>query len=293
MRSAHTLLRGIVDYAGLFPPAALDLPAAVTNYAAYRSGTYAWALSRFVVPVARLDELAQAAEPHLRATREPWPLSALAGTDLASDLAAIERFNTQHHGHAVIDSIELKAATPGAIEAASARIDGRLETYVELPIAEDPGELVAALAAAGGRAKVRTGGLTPDAFPAADNLFRFILRCSAAGVPFKATAGLHHPLRGSYRLTYAPDSPCGAMYGFFNVFLSAAAVSHDVPEPIARALLEEASVDALEFDDAGITYRGAMLTEAAFGHTRRYHAIAFGSCSFTEPIDELRALGLL
>jgi hypothetical protein len=192
-----------------------------------------------------------------------------------------------------VDTIEVKATTPEAIRQAVATIDGRLDAYIEIPIAADPGELVAELTTAGARAKVRTGGLTPDAFPAADDLFRFILRCSAAGVPFKATAGLHHPLRGTYRLTYAPDSPCGTMYGFLNLFLTAAAVSHDVPEPTARALLEESAADELQFDEEGVTYRAARLEEPQIRHTRRYHAIAFGSCSFTEPIVELRALGLL
>jgi hypothetical protein len=293
MRSVHTLLHGIIDYAGLFPPAGLGMAPAVANYAAYRSGSMCWVLGRFVVPAARLAEFERAAEPYLPSAGQPWKLAALAGADLAADLAAIHDFNARHGSDAVVDTIELKAETPAAIRNAVAAIDGRLDAYIEIPIATDPGALVAELTSAGARAKVRTGGLTPDAFPAADDLFRFILRCSAAGVPFKATAGLHHPLRGSYRLTYAPDSPCGTMYGFLNVFLAAAAVCHDVPEPIARALLEESSADALRFDEEGVTYRGARLEEPQIRHTRRYHAIAFGSCSFTEPIDDLRALGLL
>ncbi|HEU4648862.1 MAG TPA: hypothetical protein VFS33_07345 [Gemmatimonadales bacterium] len=293
MRSVHTLMHGIVDYAGLFPPAGLDLSTAVANYAAYRAGSSCWALGRFVVPAARLGEFERAAEPYLPAEGQPWRLAALGGSDLAADLAAIHQFNDRRGDAAVVDTIEFKAATRAEIRAALAAIDGRLDAYVELPITSDPGELVAELVSAGARAKVRTGGITPEAFPKADDLFRFILRCTDAGAPFKATAGLHHPLRGSYRLTYAPESPCATMYGFLNVFLTAAAVSHTVPDSIARALLEESSADALRFDEEGVSYRGARIEDAQIRHTRRYHAIAFGSCSFTEPIDDLRALGLL
>ena len=81
---------------------------------------------------------------------------------------------------------------------------------------------LAVLSAAGARAKVRTGGVTEGAFPASHALARFIQSCADAGVPFKATAGLHHPLRGEYRLTYEPGSPHGMMFGFLNVFLAAA-----------------------------------------------------------------------
>jgi hypothetical protein len=293
MRSVHTLLHGIIDYAGLFPPAGLELPEAVANYAAYRGGSSCWALGRFVVPAARLAEFEHAAELYLPTEGQPWKLAALGGTDLAADLSAIHRFNARRGDAAVVDTIELKASTPAEIRAALAAIDGRLDAYIELPITSDPGELVAELVPAGARAKVRTGGLTPESIPSAADLFRFMLRCAAAGVPFKATAGLHHPLRGSYRLTYAPESPCGTMFGFLNVFLTAAAVNHQVPDPIARALLEESDPSALRFDEEGVSYRGARLEDAQIRHTRRYHAIAFGSCSFTEPIDELRALGLL
>ena len=75
--------------------------------------------------------------------------------------------------------------------------------YFELPIDADP----APLAGGRGRAKVRTGGLTPEAFPAPADLARFLYRCAKARVPFKATAGLHHPIRSMQRCTYEPDSP--------------------------------------------------------------------------------------
>ena len=68
----RTLVAGVVDYAGLFPPAGLDMPAAVRHYAECRVGDDAWMLGRFVVQAARLDEWesAVAALPHSEAL--PW-----------------------------------------------------------------------------------------------------------------------------------------------------------------------------------------------------------------------------
>jgi hypothetical protein len=293
MRSVHTLLHSLIDYAGLFPPAELGMTAAVASYSAYRAGEHCWALGRFVLPVARLTEFERAAASCLPAAGAPWKLAALAGADLAADLGAIAGFNRRHADRAAVDTIELKAATPEAIAAALGAIDGRLDVYVELPIARDPAPLMAELARLGGRAKVRTGGVTPDAFPAPADLLAFLRRCVEAGVPFKATAGLHHPLRGAYRLTYAPDSPSATMFGFLNVFLTAAFLEHGMGGADALALLEETSPDAFRFEQEGIGWRSHRLDDAELRHTRRRSAMAFGSCSFEEPIDDLHALGLL
>lgn len=293
MRSVRTLLHSLIDYAGLFPPAELGMTAAVASYSSYRAGEHCWALGRFVVPAARLAEFERAAEPCLPAAGAPWKLAALAGADLAADLAAVDGFNRRQSGRATVDTIELKAGAPGVIAAAVGAIDGRLDAYVELPIAQDPAPLVAELARLGARAKVRAGGVTEDAFPAPADLLRFLGRCVEAGVPFKATAGLHHPLRGAYRLTYAPESRSAVMFGFLNVFLAAAFLEHGMGRADALALLEETSADAFRFGEEGVEWRTHRLSEAELRHTRRRSAMAFGSCSFQEPIDDLRALGLL
>ncbi len=291
MRSVRTLLHGLIDYAGLFPPASLDLPTAAANYASYRASDTCWALGRFVIPAGRLAELETSAERFLR-SGTPWRLTALAGADLAGDLGAIAQFNQRQGGRAVADTVELKAATTAAVAAALRTIDGRFDAYLEIPIANDPAPLIDALAASGGRAKVRTGGLTPEVFPPAADLLRFLRRCTAAGVPFKATAGLHHPLRGAYRLTYQPGSPCGVMFGFLNLFLAAGFVQHGMGDADALELLEESSPASLRVEQEGIGWRSHWLDDAELRHARRL-AAAFGSCSFDEPIGDLRAMRLL
>jgi len=161
---------------------------------------------------------------------------------------------------------------------------------------ESPGEfdaLLAALADGRGRAKVRTGGITAAQFPEPAVLLRFIASCFRTGVPFKATAGLHHPLRGRYRLTYEPNSAQGTMFGFLNVFLAAAGVHRGMGEAQALELLTESDPASLRWDDDGVAWRGEHIDTPTLAAVRRGAAIAFGSCSFEEPIGDLRALGLL
>jgi hypothetical protein len=292
MRSVRTLLHGLIDYAGLFPPAALDLPTAAANYAAYRASDACWALGRFVIPAGRLLELETSAQPFLPTGGAPWKLAALAGADLAADLGAMVQFNQRQPDRAVVDTIELKAGTTAAVAEALGLIGGRFDAYVEIPIANDPAPLIDALAASSGRAKVRTGGVTPDGFPLPAELLRFLRRAVAAGVPFKATAGLHHPLRGAYRLTYQPDSACAVMFGFLNVFLAAGFIQHGMADADALELLEESSPASLRVDQDGIGWRSHWLDDAELRHARRM-AAAFGSCSFDEPIGDLRAMRLL
>ncbi len=293
MRTVRTLLEGVIDYAGLFPPAGLDMAAAVANYASYRSGETRWMLGRFVVPAARLDEFARAAAPCLAEGGGPWRLTALSGPDPKEDLARIAEFNRRHRGRAAVEAVEAKA--PGGAELA-ARVPASpdpLETYVEVPAAADPGEAVAAIARAGARPKLRTGGITPDAFPPADRVVRFMRACLAAAVPFKATAGLHHAVTGSYPLTYEPESPRAPMFGFLNLLLAAAWARQGSDDGEVRAVLEETSPGGFRFTDGRVGWRGRWLAEAEVGRTRRELAVGFGSCSFVEPVDELRALGLL
>ena len=291
MTALRELLTGIVDYAGLFPPAQLDMSAAVAEYAAHRGSPESWMLARFVVPVARLAEFATAAAPHL-AAGDPWRLSALVGADAAADAAAITSFNATHAGRLLVDAVELKAATPAEVAHALAALPGGLTAYVELPLQADLEPLLAAVKAGGARAKLRTGGLVPEAIPAPADVARFMAACRAAGVPFKATAGLHHPLRAEQALTYAEGSPRGVMHGFLNVFGAAALLRAGAPADEALALLREERREALSFLPAGLEWNGRHLPAAALRAGREL-AVGFGSCSFREPVADLRQMGLL
>ena len=298
MESLRVLLRGIVDYAGLFPPAGLAMMPAVRNYAEYWGQDEAWMLGRFVVPAARLAEFREAAVDLLPdAGSPPWQLSALAGDDLATALESVAAHNastTLAGAGSPVVSLELKADSPAQIEAALATLPKDLEVFFELPVEPDPAVLIAALRGSPARAKIRTGGVSGPAFPSSEQTARFILGCAQAGVPFKATAGLHHPLRGLYRLSYEADSGQGLMFGYLNVFLAAAyAVVGRLGEHQLLDLLAESDADNFVFDDQGSTWRGVHLSLRELAEARARFAFSFGSCSFVEPVDDLQALGLL
>jgi hypothetical protein len=299
MTALRALLAGSIDYAGLFAPAGLGMPAAVANYAVYRESHAAWALGRFVVPAARLAEFEVAAAEvlPLRPIGEPWRLAVLLGEDPVADLRAIGEFNCRHSADTATslaaDVIEAKAATADAVDSLLGAVPGYLQAYVEVPADRDPAPLLAAIAERGGRAKIRTGGVAVEAFPPTGDVVRFIEACLRTAVPFKATAGLHHALRADYPLTYAPDSPRGMMFGFLNVFLTAAFMAHGLDSATAARLIEESSAASLRVTADAVEWHGHRLDAAAIETARGRTIVSFGSCSFTEPIGDLAALGLL
>jgi len=299
MNTIRSFLLGIVDYAGLFPPAGLNMATAVNNYAQYRVSEDRDLLGRFVVPAARLDEFAEAARGLLELgdEGEPWPLSVLVGDDLVAARKLVLNFNGGHSasselGYAQCDAIEIHAHTEGDVVAATEAFGKSFRMFFEIPLETDPGELLRAIARHSSSAKIRTGGVTQAAFPESAAIIRFLSRSNDLGVRFKATAGLHHALRAAYPLTYEAESVTAPMFGYLNLFLAAAFIRSGMPEPEAREVLEERSPSAFSFSNGGAAWRSHQLTASELAATRS-HALSFGSCSFREPVDEARALNLL
>jgi hypothetical protein len=255
----RALLAGLIDYAGLFPPAALEMDAAARHYAEYRRGGEAWALGRFIVPLARLDELRAAGGS------ADWKLSVLV---LPGESAPAE-----------IDSVEMKIDRAEDIRRLASSLPPL--RYFEIPIAADPRELVSALAETASRAKVRTGGSTPEAQPGKADLARFLWECAAARAPFKATAGLHHAIATA------------STHGFINLFLAAVWAYRGGTKEDVAATLEETSAQAFAWNPDGVSWHRHRLSTEQIATARREFAIAFGSCSFEEPIGDLKALGWL
>ena len=302
-RALRALLDGVIDYAGLFPPAGLAMSRAVRRYAADRRGRDAWMLGRFVVPVARLEEFEAAALDLLPAGDDdaPWPLSALAGDDVAADLARAAAFNARHApetgaGRAVIDAVEWRApdvAALGTAAAAHVRHLARAALYAELPPGADADTFAGTAAGLGLRLKLRTGGVTTAAFPTPLVVCDFLAAGVRRGVAAKLTAGLHHPLRGEYALTYDDGSARATMFGFVNVLL-AAALLHAGHTPSAVApLLDEREPGAFAFSDSAASWRGLVVDVATIAAARGETLVGFGSCAFDEPARDLRTLGWL
>lgn len=289
----RTLVAGVVDYAGLFPPASLHMAGAVRNHAEYRRSEDAWMLGRFVVQVSRLDEWQAAVGSLDAALIAAWngaKLSALLSGEFALEAEQIAAFNAAGPFGVSIDVAEGRTLTPDAVLATAAAMPDGVMLYCELSHREDPLDLLQSVKAASVRAKIRTGGVSPDVFPTPPEIIRFLRRCMETGVTAKATAGLHHPLRGEYRLTYAADAIRGTMYGYLNVFLAAAALSAGATDEQATSILLLEDRSAITVSDVSVRVGEFYLTNTVLSTTRSSGLVAFGSCSFREPVDELALL---
>ncbi len=289
--SLRALLAGLIDYAGLYPPAELGMPAAVAEYARQRQGPDAWVLGCFVVAASRLEELGHCIEAESRRGPLPWTISALLGADPAADLEGIAA--SENSRNVIVGSVEFKATTLAEIDQVLGKLGRRRGCYIEVLLSPDPSVLLGHLAERGVRAKARTGGLSQDLFPAIADVVRFLEICGRLELPFKLTAGLHHPLQGDYRLTYRPDTAQGRMFGFLTMFAAAAAARQHWPVNQVASLMAEIHAGEIRFDDAGMHWKGRMLSTEALAESRKRGAISFGSCSFEEPLTDLRGIGYL
>ncbi len=290
--STTTLLWGVVDYAGLFPPARLDMRQAVAEYAAALDGPDAWMLGRFVVPAGRLPELATE-RTALVAPSVEWRLSALVAGESDADLAAIVAFNASAAGRAVVDAIECKPTRLAGIDWLAERAAASCAVFVEIPASEDVAEWMTRIAARRLGAKIRTGGVTAAAFPEASASAAFLQAAVRADVRVKATAGLHHAVRGAYRLTYDANAPKAFMYGYLNVLLATAALQSGQPAAVAEQVLLLTDPASLTFTDDAVRWGDRECPTALLHATRAQRFAGFGSCSFREPAEELRSLVLL
>ena len=240
------MLERLIDHAALFPPASMSLPDALDEDRQARESQYGWIVDRFVVPAAKLAELP---------TERPALSVALSSLD---DVALLD-------GAADVEAVELvlpsaRPLSADLVAAYSALRPLDLETYFELVFddgwRDDVPAAIGAVAAIGGRVKLRCGG----AFvPSIEQIGLVVACCRDAGVPFKATAGLHHPMRR------------GEEHGFLNLLAAATAPLDRIEEVLAE---EDGS--ALELEEAS-----------------REVFVGFGSCSWREPVEELQELGML
>ena len=305
--SVRFLFQGLIDYAGLFPPASLAMEPAVDEYLLARSGAHAWMLGRFVVPASRLDELVTV----LRRKDPSVPVPVCAIVDSARDprrwfgtaqerLAAVALLRSTVPQIAV-ESLETKLpplatqrdsydAPIGQFAALASQAGLRdLPIYVEFPHdarwVEALPLALSALARARLGAKLRCGGDEPRAVPSVADVAAFIAATRREEVAFKATAGLHHPVR--QRRTRDGTM----MHGFLNL-LAATAFAGNLDASMLEQIVAEEDAGAFTLDDDGFAWRDLRIETAAIPGMRASF-VRYGSCSFGEPIDDLTALELL
>ena len=233
-------LEGIVDHAALFPPASLSVPDALAEEERVRASPRGWLVGRFV---ARASQLADLGDVPLRLT--------------------VVLDGSAPRGDPRVESVEVPPAVAADVDAPVE------EVYVERAV--DGLDWLDEVAALGRRAKVRCGGAS---VPSVAELAAFVRRCRELGVPFKATAGLHHPVAAPGR------------HGFLNLLAAATFGDED------RALADE-DPTAFALADGRFAWRGHEAGAEEIERVRRDVFVAFGSCSVSEPVEDLEALGLL
>ncbi len=298
--AARALLGELIDDAGLFPPARLSMRDALAAHERAEASHAYWMLGRFIVPVSRLEEL----RAHLDDAPEPLATSViLDGDDPSADLATVAR-EVERDDRVAVEALEIRAAILGSASDATAftafgqactraGLPPAIVRYVEIPKEDDPASAVAALRSSRDAghvlcAKVRCGGLTADAMPPASWLADFIIAARTSEVPFKATAGLHHPV---WHVDVAAGCP---MYGFLNVIGGAVlAYAGALDRSALEAMLVDDEPGRFRLDVETFAWNGIAVDAAAIGSARGAFVHSYGSCSFDEPVDELCALGML
>jgi hypothetical protein len=312
-KSLQTLLAGILDYAGQFPPAMLPLEQAIRNYAAYRQGPAKWMLGRYVVAAPLLTQLAPFAE--LFQDRPPFAFSVLGRGGktsaefleaLGGDVGSIAEFHGRHRELVRIDALEVKlppdlAAGRGPLAALIGQAAQTLEplgvaVMVHYEMALGPqwrpalAELLSVLEQLPRQAglKIRTGGLDAAAFPSSEQVASVIALCRDHGIAWKATAGLHHPIRHV-------DRQLGIrVHGFINVFAAAVmAAAHGLDETVIWQILQDENASHFDFGDTSMRWGDLSVSIDEIARARRALALGFGSCSLDEPLADLRQLGCL
>jgi hypothetical protein len=300
--SLRALLVNSVDYAGLFPPCSLDLEPALSNQAQYVRSDDAWMLGAFVLPVGQFD----AAKKILSGFDPQHPLRVSALGPKTEDAAAFQKIvaktnaaigSLSSHNVDLISVNQLEMFLPADVDLEllkeSRSIIGSLPTFWEAP-ADRAKQTITLLAEHNSDAdaptfgyKLRTGGVTADAFPSSAQIAKALVSPSTHQVPIKFTAGLHHPLR-QYR-----DEVQTKMHGFLNVLGAAVlAAEYKWDEKQTSAMLDDEDPKSFSIDDNSFAWREWKIDIKRLQDRRKF-ITSFGSCSFDEPREDLRALHLL
>lgn len=284
MSAIDSLLAGLFDYAGLYPPASLGMRSAANNYLEYSSGRHASALGRFIVNFDRLDELRSIAGDSFGRLR----LSVI-----ATEASDWDRLAEQIRKGALIEAVEIKCGNAEDIERIARKLPRGLTAYFEIGMDDAGRAALRAVAAAGARVKIRMGGVVADAIPAVTDVAQMLQAMAELRLPFKATAGLHHPLRSRQSLTYQPQGPQGIMHGFVNLCCAAMILFFGGNCREAQTLLEERDPSAWRIASGALQWHDRAWTADQITDMRRRYLISIGSCSFEEPIHDLESLGWL
>jgi len=254
------LYKGLLDDAAVFPPGLMPLADAVPAHARHLSAPYADIVGPLVLAAPALADLGDA-DVELSVTLP-------AGPDQLADVLKQAGKRLQ----------ALEIAVPQGMSAdeffgALPSLD--VPVFVEVPRDERRPAIIARCAETGHQAKFRTGGVKAELYPDETELAAAVRAAIDAGVPFKATAGLHHAIRNT-------DPSTGfEQHGYLNLLLATAAAIDGADETRLAAVLAERDGKAVATQVSTVDPKV------------RERFRSFGTCSIIEPLTELVALGLL
>jgi hypothetical protein len=300
--SLRALLAHSIDYAGMFPPCSLELEPAMKNQAEYVRSNDAWMLSAFVLPVGQFDATKQILSQF--DPQHPLCVSAL-GPKIDNVAAFREAFiktnaairSLSAHNVDLVSINHLEMYLPEDVDLALLKearsIIGNLPAFWEAPV-DKAEQTIALLAEHNSDAdtptfgyKLRTGGVTSDTFPTSMQIAKALVAPATHQVPIKFTAGLHHPIR-QFR-----DEVKTKMHGFLNVLGAAIlAAEHKWDAHQTSIMLQDENANSFSFDDEFFAWREWKIDIKRLKDRRKF-VISFGSCSFDEPREDLRALNFL
>jgi hypothetical protein len=288
----------LIDYAGLFPPASHDMADAVDGYRTARSSGAHWVAGRFLCPASRLEELAGVLMKSFTAGEEPWEIGVIVDGDPGEGVAAAQTFHAEMQPAATIASVEAKPrrSTPGSISALVGTllsIQPDVVPFVEVSQGPPFGDQIRTVADAlrdlgrVGGVKIRCGGIDASLFPDPETVASFILEATNAKLPFKATAGLHEPIR------HYDEELNVWRHGFVNLLVAAALVEAGHGIETVTSVIAESDVEAFAISTAFLTWRELSIPGPAVRRVRTSGFVAYGSCDFFEPVEALASLSFL
>jgi hypothetical protein len=319
VKSLKLFTERLIDYAGLFPPANLLLAQAFNNYIVYTQGHYNWMLSKFIITVKKLSELSGLMEEMNIKSKVPLSLISSGGENadkflknLKWDIEAIKEFLNKNSNSLSFDVFEIKI--PQGLDLANKKdnlkvlinsvnneieqnFGKNIQTFYELTVDNNFDyelintiDTISEFRRSGKNAgfKFRTGGMDPSVFPTSDKITAAMFTCLEFEVPMKFTAGLHHPVR---HFNEVQDIE---MHGFLNVFgAGILAYCCDLVEEEVVEILESQEAYDFEFDEEGFNWHDFSLSNEKITEARKKFMVSYGSCSFDEPIDDLKMMDLL
>lgn len=306
-------LKDLIDDASLFPPASLPMDEAVAAHEASRRSESGWMLGPFICPASRLPELANQLRD--KETASPWWMSVILDgatgngwlDGATADLSAARKFTSEFGGRARVWGLEV--ALPSTIDApvlrqflAAAKHAGfsdPVTAFLEISRLAPLRQTLQVIAEAGNEwregseccpvgAKVRCGGVSEELFPTPARVASFIHSCNRLGLPFKATAGLHHPFR------HVDPETGFTQHGFVNLVGAAILASaHQLEERELEEVVADENPASFSLSPKHFSWRDLSASDSEILAARQNLFHSYGSCSFSEPVEDLTALGVL